>query len=194
MTGSRPILRPSVDADVPAIVRIYAHHVRTGLSSFETVPPGADEMARRRQDVVKRALPYLVAEVEGTVVGYAYAGPYRLRPAYRFTVEDSIYIHQDHTRKGIGRLLLSALIACCERQGYRQMVAIIGDSGNAPSIGLHEAFGFEHAGVLRSVGFKFGRWVDTVLMQRPLGPGDSATPETAERGSRPAQASPAAAG
>jgi L-amino acid N-acyltransferase YncA len=169
-------LRPSTDADVAAAAGIYAHHVRTGLASFELVPPDAEEMARRRRDVVKLGLPYLVAEVEGTVVGYAYAGPYRLRPAYRFTVEDSIYIHPAHTHKGIGRLLLAAVIARCEEQGYRQMVAIVGDSGNTPSIGLHLAFGFEHAGVLHSVGFKFGRWVDTVLMQRPLGPGGAALP------------------
>jgi phosphinothricin acetyltransferase len=170
-------LRPSTDADVPAIAAIYAHHVRTGLASFEIVPPGIEEMARRRQDVLKRGLPFLVAEIAGTVVGYAYASPYRARPAYRSTLEDSIYIHPDHTRKGIGRLLLQALIAACDAKGYRQMVAMIGDSGNAPSIGLHRAFGFEHAGTLRSVGFKFGRWVDTVLMQRPLGPGDTTLPE-----------------
>jgi phosphinothricin acetyltransferase len=172
-----PFLRASTDEDVAAITEIYAHHVRTGLASFELVPPDAEEMARRRQDVVKRGLPYLVAEIEGRVVGYAYAGPYRPRPAYRFTVEDSIYIHPEHTRKGIGRLLLAAVIARCEDQGYRQMVAVIGDSGNASSIGLHLAFGFEHAGALRNVGFKFGRWVDTVLMQRALGPGGAKLPE-----------------
>jgi L-amino acid N-acyltransferase YncA len=173
-------LRPAAEADIRAIARIYAHHVRTGLSSFETAPPSAGEMARRWADVVKRGLPYFVAEVEGTVVGYAYVGPYRLRPAYRFVVEDSIYVHPEHTRKGIGRLLLSALIASCEEQGYRQMVAIIGGSDNAPSIGLHKSFGFERAGLLRSVGFKFDRWVDTVLMQRPLGRGDSTLPDGAE--------------
>jgi len=171
-----PTLRPSTDADVPAITAIYAHHVRTGLASFETEPPVAFEMARRRMDVVRRGLPFLVAEVDGIVAGYAYAGPYRVRPAYRFTVEDSIYIHPDHTRKGIGRLLLQAIISACEEQGCRQMIAVIGDSGNAASIGLHRAFGFEHTGTLRSVGFKFGRWVDTVIMQRPLGPGDTALP------------------
>ena len=170
-------LRASTDADVPAVTAIYAHHVLTGLASFETVPPAAQEMARRRMEVLKRGLPFLVAEIAGSVVGYAYASPYRARPAYRFTLEDSIYIHPDHTRKGIGRLLLQALIASCEEKGYRQMVAIIGDSGNAPSIGLHQAFGFEHAGTLRSVGFKFGRWVDTVLMQRPLAAGDGALPQ-----------------
>ena len=170
-------LRPSTDADVPAIAAIYSHHVRTGLASFEIVPPTTEEIARRRSEVLKRGLPYLVAEIAGTVVGYAYASPYRPRPAYRSTLEDSIYIHPDHTRKGIGRLLLHELIADCEAKGYRQMIAIIGDSGNAPSIGLHRAFGFEHAGTLRSVGFKFGRWVDTVLMQRPLGAADTTPPQ-----------------
>jgi phosphinothricin acetyltransferase len=172
----KPTLRPSADSDADAIAAIYAHHVRTGLSSFELVPPSTAEIARRRADVLARGLPYFVAEIEGTVVGYAYASPYRVRPAYRFTVEDSIYIHADFTRRGIGRLLLAALIAACEERGCRQMVAIVGDSGNAPSIGLHQAFGFQHAGTLRSVGFKFGRWVDTVLMQRPLGPADSTLP------------------
>ena len=170
-------LRPSTDADVAAIAAIYAHHVRTGLASFEIVPPTEEEIARRRAEVLKRGLPFLVAEIAITVVGYAYASPYRARPAYRATLEDSIYTHPDHARKGIGRLLLQALIAGCEAKGYRQMIAIIGDSGNAPSIGLHRAFGFEHAGTLHSVGFKFGRWVDTVLMQRPLGPGDTTLPE-----------------
>ena len=172
-----PTLRPSTDADVPAIAAIYAHHVRTSLASFEIVPPTEDEIARRRMEVLKRGLPFLVAEIARTVVGYAYASPYRLRPAYRATLEDSIYIHPDHARKGIGRLLLQALIAECEAKGYRQMIAAIGDSGNVPSIGLHRACGFEHAGTLRSVGFKFGRWVDSVLMQRPLGPGDSQPPQ-----------------
>ena len=173
----RPALRASTDADVPAITSIYAHHVLNGLASFEVVPPAAEEMARRRNDVLMRGLPFLVAEIAGNVVGYAYANLYRVRPAYRFTLEDSIYIHPDYTRRGIGRLLLQKLIGCCEKQGYRQMIAVIGDSGNESSIGLHRAFGFEHAGTLRSVGLKFGRWVDTVLMQRPLGPGNGSLPK-----------------
>ncbi len=177
MTNNHAHLRASTDADVPAITAIYAHHVRTGLASFEIVPPNAQEVAHRRHEVLKRGLPFLVAECAGVVVGYAYAGLYRARPAYRFTLEDSIYIHPDHTGKGIGRLLLEALIAACQDKGYRQMVAIIGDSGNAASIGLHRAFGFEHTGTLRSVGFKFGRWVDTVIMQRPLAAGDTTPPE-----------------
>ncbi len=172
-----PILRTSTDADIPAVTAIYGHHVLTGLASFETTAPSEDEMSRRRLGVLERKLPHLVAEIDGTVVGYAYASAYRPRIAYRFTVEDSVYLHPEHIRKGLGRLLLSAVLAECERLGYRQMVAVIGDSGNSPSIGLHHALGFQHAGVLRSVGFKFGRWVDTVLMQRALGRADTAPPQ-----------------
>jgi len=170
------LLRPCRDADIPAITDIYGYHVRTSLATFETDPPDAEEMARRRTAIVSRGLPYLVAEIDGKVVGYAYASPYRSRPAYRFSVEDSIYVHPEHSRKGLGRLLLSALIPACEESGCRQMVAVIGDTGNAASIGLHEALGFRHVGVLRAVGFKFGRWVDTVLMQRPLGVGEAEPP------------------
>jgi phosphinothricin acetyltransferase len=164
-----PVVRAACDADAPEIAAIYGHYVRTALATFETDPPDAAEMAHRLQLVIERGLPYLVAELEGRVAGYAYAAPYRPRPAYRFTVEASVYIHPGHTRKGLGRLLLTELIAGCEAAGCRQMVAVIGDTGNAASIGLNEALGFRHVGVLRSVGFKFGRWVDTVLMQRPLG-------------------------
>ena len=164
-----PVARAARDADVPEIAAIYGHYVRTALATFETDPPDAAEMARRLQHVRERGLPCLVAELEGCVAGYAYAAPYRPRPAYRFTVENSVYVHPDYQRKGLGRLLLTELIAVCEAAGCRQMVAVIGDSGNAASIGLHEALGFRRVGVLRSVGFKFGRWVDTVLMQRPLG-------------------------
>jgi len=168
--------RPSTGDDLPRITEIYAHYVQNTISTFEIDPPDHAEMARRRLDILGRKLPYLVAESNGIVVGYAYASPYRPRPAYRFTVEDSIYVHPDHVRKGIGRLLLSAVIASCESQGFRQMVAVIGNSANASSIGLHETFGFRHAGLLRSVGLKFGGWIDTVLMQRPLGDGDSTLP------------------
>jgi L-amino acid N-acyltransferase YncA len=170
------MIRPSTDADVPAVTAIYAHHVRHGLASFELDPPGEEEMARRRSEVLERGFPYLVAEIDESVAGYAYAAPYRPRPAYRFTAEDSVYIHPDHTRKGLGRQLLAAVIARCEELGCRQMVAVIGDSANAASIGLHRALGFERAGLLRTVGFKHGRWVDTVLMQRPLGPGATTLP------------------
>lgn len=163
-------LRSATDADVAAITEIYAHYVRTALATFEIDPPNAEEMARRRAEVVTRGLPYLVAERDGVVVGYAYVSPYHSRKAYRFSVEDSIYVHPEHARRGIGRVLLADLIDRSEQCGARQMVAIIGDSGNTASIGLHEEFGFRHVGVLRSVGFKFERWVDTVLMQRELKP------------------------
>jgi L-amino acid N-acyltransferase YncA len=166
------LVRGSTSDDVVPISFIYAHHVQHGTATFETTPPDAHEIARRRDSVLAHGLPFLVAECEGEIAGYAYAGLYRPRPAYRFTVEDSIYIHPGHMRKGIGRLLLTELIAQCELGGWRQMIAVIGDSDNTPSINLHEALGFHHAGVFRSVGWKFGRWLDTVLMQRPLGIGD----------------------
>jgi phosphinothricin acetyltransferase len=169
-------LRPARAADVPAIRAIYAHHVRHGLATFEEVAPDAAEMARRRDEIVARGLPYLVAEAEGSVLGYAYAGPYRTRSAYRFVVEDSIYLDPGATRRGIGRALLARLIAEAEAAGARQMLAVIGDSGNAASIGLHRALGFADVGTFRSVGFKLGRWVDTVMMQRPLGDGDRTLP------------------
>jgi L-amino acid N-acyltransferase YncA len=167
------ILRSSIEDDITAITAIYAHYVETTPFSFEVVPPDPAEMAQRRAIVLARKLPYLVVEIDGEVVGYAYATMYRPRMAYRFTVEDSVYIHQDHFRKGIGRQLLSAVIAACEEQGYRQMIAVIGDGANTPSIGLHRACGFQPAGVLQSVGFKFDRWLDSVLMQRALGTGDT---------------------
>jgi L-amino acid N-acyltransferase YncA len=167
------ILRSSIEDDIAAITAIYTHYVETTPFSFEVVPPDPAEMAQRRAIVLARKLPYLVVEIDGEVVGYAYATMYRPRMAYRFTVEDSVYIHQEHFRKGIGRQLLSAVISACEEQGYRQMIAVIGDGANTPSIGLHRACGFQPAGVLQSVGFKFDRWVDSVLMQRALGAGDT---------------------
>jgi L-amino acid N-acyltransferase YncA len=170
-------LRPSQDADLDAIQAIYAHHVLTGLGSFEEVPPDIAEMARRRAATLALNLPYLVAEAEdGRVIGYAYAAPYRTRSAYRYTVEDSIYVAADAARRGVGQALLAALIERCTALGYRQMVAVIGDSGNAGSIALHASQGFVRTGLLPSVGCKFGRWVDSVLMQRPLGPGDREQP------------------
>jgi L-amino acid N-acyltransferase YncA len=163
-------IRDAADADLPAITRIYAHHVRFGLGSFEEEPPPLEEMARRYREVLARNLPYLVAATpSGGVLGYAYAGPYRARPAYRFSVEDSVYVAADAGRQGIGRRLVAALIERCARAGFRQMVAVIGDSGNAASIALHEQLGFRLAGTLEAIGFKHGRWVDTVLMQRALG-------------------------
>jgi len=169
-------LRPATDGDVARITAIYADHVLTGLASFEVTPPDSPEMARRRVDVLARGLPFVVAELAGAVVGYAYAAPYRLRPAYDYTVEDSIYVQREAFGRGVGRRLLARLIADCAAGGYRQMVAVIGDSGNQASIALHEACGFTRVGLLPSVGFKFGRWVDSVLMQRPLGAGDAALP------------------
>ena len=170
-------IRPSTDADVPAITEIYGWNVRNGLGTFEEDPPARDEMARRRAAFLERGLPYLVAEQDGAVLGYAYAGPFRLRAAYRYTVEDSVYISPDAVGKGVGKALLGALIAQCEALGLRQMVAVIGDSGNAPSIGLHAAMGFEKQGVFPAMGFKFGRWVDLVWMQRPLNGGGARNPD-----------------
>jgi L-amino acid N-acyltransferase YncA len=162
--------------DMVAIQAIYAFHVSHGLGSFEEAVPDLAEMTRRWRDISSRQYPYLVAERDGRILGYAYAGAFRPRSAYRHTVEDSIYIAHDAQRLGIGRLLLTELIGRCTALGYRQMVAVIGDSGNTGSINLHLALGFRHAGVLTACGFKFGRWVDTVLMQRALGPGDSTLP------------------
>jgi phosphinothricin acetyltransferase len=171
-----PTIRPSTGADVAAITAIYAHHVLHGSASFETIPPSENEMAARRAHVLDEKHPYLVAELDGRVVGYAYATIYRGRLAYRYTAEDTVYIDERCRGRGIGRALLSALIDECTRRGCRQMVAVIGDSSNAASIGLHASLGFEHAGTLKSVGFKFGKWLDTVRMQRTLGTGDTAPP------------------
>ena len=170
-------LRTSQDGDLAQIAAIYAHHVLTGIASFEEQPPDLAEMTSRRAAIQARGLPYLVAVEDEKVLGYAYAGPYRTRPAYRFTLEDSIYMHPAAGRRGVGTQLLSALIDDCARQGYRQMVAVIGDSDNQASIALHRKLGFQMTGVLRAVGFKFGRWVDSVLMQRALGPGHNTLPE-----------------
>jgi len=171
------LVRDATDDDVPAIASIYAHHVRHGTASFEVDPPDAAEIAKRRAGVLAHGLPYLVATRGAEIVGYAYAGVYRPRPAYRFTVEDSIYVAPHAQRSGIGRALLPVLIDRCTRAGRRQMIAVIGDSANAGSIGLHRAFGFADAGVFRSVGYKFGRWLDSVLMQRALGDGDATPPD-----------------
>lgn len=159
-----------------AVTAIYGHHVRHGFASFETEPPTLEEMLRRRADVTGKGLPYLVAEREGAILGYAYAGTYRPRAAYRDTVENSIYLRPDTVGQGIGRLLLPALVAECEARDLRQMVAVIGDSGNEASIRLHASCGFRMVGVLEAVGYKLGRWLDSVLMQRRLGQGPSAPP------------------
>ena len=169
-------IRPATPDDVPRIAAIYAHHVRTGLASFEVEPPDAAEIARRLAEVRAQGLPYLVAEADGRVVGYAYAAPYRSRPAYRYTLEDSVYVDRDCAGRGVGRRLLERLVSEAAACGHRQMVAVIGDSANRPSIALHEACGFVRVGLLPAVGLKFGRWVDSVLMQRALGAGDATLP------------------
>lgn len=170
------IVRELTPDDLEAVTRIYARHVLHGTATFEEVAPSAEHMRLRHEKVRKRGLPWLVAERNGAVIGYAYADLFRERSAYRFTLENSVYIDPAHHRQGAGRALLSELLARCEALGYRQMLAIIGDSGNQGSIGLHRALGFEDAGVYRSVGLKFGRWLDTVLMQKSLGAGDSGPP------------------
>jgi phosphinothricin acetyltransferase len=169
-------IRPAARADIPAITRIYADAVTHGTASFELEPPNEAEMMRRMQAVLDGGFPYLVAEVDGAVAGYAYASFYRTRPAYRFTVENSVYVAPDRQRRGIGITLLKTLIEACTARGFRQMIAVIGDSDQAASIGLHKACGFEPAGNLKSIGFKFGRWLDTPLMQLALGPGSTSLP------------------
>jgi phosphinothricin acetyltransferase len=169
-------IRAATTADVPAITRIYAHSVTDGTASFELEPPDEAEMARRMRTLLDGGYPYIVAEIDGAVAGYAYAGPYRPRRAYRFSVEDSIYVDPAAQRKGVGRALLERLIEECERGGFRQMIAVIGDSAQTPSIELHRAAGFRMIGAIENVGYKFDRWLDTVLMQRPLGPGATTKP------------------
>ena len=172
------VLRDSTDADIPAIARIYGHWVRHGLASFELEPPDAAEMARRRATVLAGGYPYIVAtDAVGQVLGYAYASAYRARPAYRFAIENSIYVAADAGHQGIGRRLLPELVARCEAAGFRLMVAVIGDLANAASIGLHARCGFAHAGLLPAVGWKHGRWVDSVFMTRALGEGATTPPE-----------------
>jgi L-amino acid N-acyltransferase YncA len=164
------MVRDSREEDMAQVQAIYAHHVLHGAASFEEEPPPLAEMQRRRADVLGRGMPYLVAEIDGRVAGYSYASPYRARPAYRFTLENSVYVDPARPRAGTGRALLAALIARCEAGEWQQMIAVIGDSANAPSIGLHAALGFRRIGTLHAVGFKFGRWIDSVLMQRALTP------------------------
>ncbi|HEY1301832.1 MAG TPA: GNAT family N-acetyltransferase [Stellaceae bacterium] len=176
MTGDGVTIRDSAEGDVARIAAIYRHHVLHGVASFEEVPPPPEELAQRRRAILARGLPYLVAEEGGRVLGYAYASPYRTRSAYRFTVEDSIYIDAAETGRGLGRALLSELIERCTALGYRQMVAVIGGRDQWPSIGLHQALGFVRIGTLPAIGFKFGGWIDTVLMQRALGLGSTTDP------------------
>jgi L-amino acid N-acyltransferase YncA len=176
MSEAPAALRRSRAADVAAIAAIYGHHVQNGVASFEEAPPSVEEIGRRRADIVAQGLPYLVAEGGGRVLGYSYAGPFRTRSAYRYTLEDSVYVAPDAVGRGIGRLLLDAVVARSAELGYRQMVAVIGGSETIPSIRLHQALGFVHIGVLPAIGFKFGRWIDVVLMQRALGPGAATRP------------------
>jgi phosphinothricin acetyltransferase len=170
---SQTVIRPSTAADLDAIVRIYAWHVLNGTGTFEIEPPDRLEIERRRADVLAKGLPWLVLESAGGVAGYAYAGPFRPRPAYRFCVEDSVYLSPESAGRGFGRLLLAELLARCEAAGARQVLAVIGDSANAASIGVHRALGFAPVGTLRAVGWKFDRWLDVVIMQRALGRGDA---------------------
>ncbi|MBE7416886.1 MAG: N-acetyltransferase family protein [Ideonella sp.] len=188
MTAPNLLIRSSRDDDLGAITAIYAEAVRNGSASFELAAPDADEMALRRRAVLQAGLPWLCAERAGTVLGYAYAGPFRPRPAYRFCVEHSIYIDAAARRQGIGVLLLAELVARCEAWGARQMVAVIGDSANAGSIAVHAAAGFRAAGRIDQVGWKFGRWLDVVFMQRALGPGATTAPRDA--GMEAGQANP----
>ena len=175
------LVRPAAPQDLPAIQSIYAHHVLNGLASFEEEAPPLGEMQRRYEEVIREGLPYLVAESKGEnqaseVLGYGYCTLYRTRSAYRHTLEDSIYVKQGKQGKGVGRAVLAELISRCTELNYRQIIAVIGDSANASSIAVHASLGFVRAGNLRSTGYKFGRWVDSVLMQLPLGPGDGAKP------------------
>ncbi len=169
-------IRDASSEDMDAIQTIYAHHVAHGLASFEETPPDVKEMTRRFRAIIDEGFPYRVAELDGAVKGYSYAGKYRPRAAYRTTVENSIYVDTDSGGKGIGKRLLEDLIDRCERLGYRQMVAVIGDSANEASIKLHAACGFENIGIMRSLAYKHGQWIDQVLMQRSLGKGDQTPP------------------
>ena len=172
-----PLIRPSRDTDVAAITALYAHHVLHGTGTFETTPPTLEEMTARRADVLSKGLPWLVAEEAGEVLGYAYGNWFKPRPAYRFSVEDSIYLAPEAAGKGLGRALLAELLATLERSGIRKVMAVIGDSANAGSIGVHKALGFEQVGVVPACGWKFGRWLDIVMMQRAIGEGDRTPPE-----------------
>lgn len=174
-----PSVRASTPQDLPAITRIYAHHVLHGTGSFETEAPSEAEMTRRRDEVLSRQLPYLVAEgADGQILGFAYANWFKARPAYRFSAEDSIYVADGQHGRGLGRLLMNALIEHCEAAGVRKLIAVIGDSNNLGSVGVHRAAGFSQVGVMRSVGWKFGRWLDIVMMEKTLGDGDNSAPTT----------------
>jgi L-amino acid N-acyltransferase YncA len=170
-------VRPAAAADIPAIAAIYSPAVLTGTASFEVDPPDEAEMLRRFEAITGAGYPYFVAEVEGRIAGYAYASAYRTRPGYRFTVEDSVYVATDAQGKGVGKALLERVIARCRDDGFRLMIAVIGDSANFASITLHRRLGFRYCGTIHSVGYKFGRWLDSVIMELPLGEGDASAPE-----------------
>jgi L-amino acid N-acyltransferase YncA len=172
-----PTIRPAQDEDIAAITSIYSHHVLHGTGTFETTPPSAEDMAARRADVLAKGLPYLVLTDANQVLGFAYCNWFKPRPAYRFSAEDSVYLAPDSGGKGWGRLLLAELAAQAERVGVRKLIAVIGDSANAGSIGVHQSMGFTHVGVLRACGWKFGRWLDVVMMEKALGAADSNSPE-----------------
>ena len=172
-----PLIRPSRDEDIDAIAAIYAHHVRHGTGSFETEAPSVADMTARRADVLSKGLPYLVAEQDGVVVGFAYGNWFKPRPAYRYSVEDSIYMAPDLHRKGLGRALLAELLARCEAGGIRKVMAIIGDSANAGSVGVHRSVGFQTVGTIDGCGWKFGAWRDIVIMQKTLGAGTARPPQ-----------------
>ena len=178
MFDDPPVIRPAREGDLARIQAIYAHYVETGTASFEIVAPDVTEMIKRFSTIRERGFPYIVAEVAGIVAGYAYAGTYRARAAYDYSVEDSVYIAPGHLGQGLGRTLLGTLIELCTEAGYRRMIAVIGDSANLPSINLHLALGFSPAGVLPAAGWKHGRWVDSVMMQRALGEGDATPPKS----------------
>jgi L-amino acid N-acyltransferase YncA len=171
------IIRTATIADAPALAAIYGHHALHGFGTFEEAAPSPDDMAARMKAVMDLGLPYMIAEIDGEVVGFAYAGPFRTRAAYRYTVEDSVYIAPGRQGQGVGKALLTAVIAACEPLGLRQMVAMIGDTENAGSVGVHRACGFVHTGTLTAVGYKAGRWVDVVIMRRPLNGGEATPPE-----------------
>ena len=176
MSAPSLLLRPSTPADLPAITSIYAWNVDHGTGTFELEAPDEAEMARRRDDVLSKGLPWLVVERDAVVLGYAYANHFRPRRAYRFCLEDSVYLAADAKGQGLGRLLLAELLARCEAAGARQMLAVIGDSANLGSVGVHRTLGFEHIGVMKAAGWKFDRWLDVVIMQKSLGQGAATDP------------------
>lgn len=171
-----PLIRPSRDEDIPAITAIYAHHVCHGTGTFETEAPASNDMAARRADVLSKGLPYLVAEQDGKILGFAYGNWFKPRPAYRYSVEDSIYLAPGLQPKGLGRALLAELLARCEAVGIRKVMAIVGDSANAGSVGLHRALGFTQVGIIEACGWKFGAWRDIVILQKTLGSGSTEPP------------------